>query len=49
MARLFQMSLLPALALVLRARAQCVGPEVNQTGLDLIKEFESFEPDICEY
>ena len=29
--------------------AACVGPEVNQATIDLIKEFESFQPDICGY
>jgi len=27
--------------------AVCIGPQVNQASLDLIKEFEGWEPDIC--
>lgn len=27
--------------------AECVGPAVNQATLDLVKEFEGWEPDIC--
>ena len=29
------------------ANAACVGPDVNQATLDLVKEFEGWYPDIC--
>ena len=36
------------LSLVLTGtRAQCVGPDINAASVDLIKSFESWQPDIC--
>lgn len=29
------------------AQAQCVGPDINAAAIDLIKSFESWQPDIC--
>ena len=31
------------------ASAACVGPDVNQATLDLVKEFEGWYPDICTW
>lgn len=31
------------------ALADCVGPDVNQATLDLVKEFEGWYPDICRW
>lgn len=35
------------LALLLRAASACTGPAINAASADLIKSFESFQPDIC--
>lgn len=31
------------------ASAACIGPDVNQATLDLVKEFEGWYPDICTW
>lgn len=31
------------------SQAQCVGPQINSAALNLIKSFESWQPNICEF
>lgn len=32
-----------------QVQAQCVGPAINSAALNLIKEFEGWRPNICEF
>jgi hypothetical protein len=44
----FQQALI-ALSLTLTgAQAQCVGPDINAAAINLIKSFESWQPNICK-